>query len=384
VTEPDPSRLRVCFLSTVHPHPWAPTKGTFNAAMLAQLAEHCDVSAIVPVPWTERRGTGTERQHSYPAAYPRFWFLPRIAPMLLASALSRSVRRALETSPRPDVVLSYWTDPDGTAATRWATRIGIPSVVMVGGSDIMQLAADPRRRQRMLDTLRKASLVLTIGTRLKARLQELGLRGTPIEVFSRGVDACVFSPGDRGASRQRLGLPAGRPIVLWVGRFVPVKGLDVLIEALRDPSVRALRPLVLLAGTGPLRTALERDAAELVSSGIVRFVGSIAHAELPAWYRAADLVVLPSRSEGVPNVLLEAMACGTGFVASDVGSIRELADAPERDLVPPGDVPALARQLATRLSAPPIAPPPVPDARRQVQELAATLAAVAASHRSPS
>ena len=88
---------------------------------------------------------------------------------------------------------------------------------------------------------------------------------------------------------------------------------------------------------------LRRRAATLGVGAHVQFVGSQPLGELPAWYRAADLLVLPSRSEGVPNVLLEAIACGTPFIASRVGGIPEIASA--EALVEPGNAAALAERI---------------------------------------
>jgi glycosyltransferase involved in cell wall biosynthesis len=78
-------------------------------------------------------------------------------------------------------------------------------------------------------------------------------------------------------------------------------------------------------------------------------VGPVDHAQLPDWYRAADLTVLPSHSEGIPNVLLESLACGTPFVATSVGGVPEIAREPS-ELVPPGDPEALAAAIGRRLS----------------------------------
>jgi glycosyltransferase involved in cell wall biosynthesis len=152
-------------------------------------------------------------------------------------------------------------------------------------------------------------------------------------------------------AREALGLPGNRPIVLWVGRMVPVKGLDVLLEAWAAVLRTIPTALLVLVGEGDERAALERRAASLGDS--VRFAGARPHAELADWYRAADLLVLPSRSEGVPNVLLEALACGTPFVASDVGSVASLAT-PECEVVPAESPRALAGAIARALPAAPM------------------------------
>ncbi|HRP06986.1 MAG TPA: glycosyltransferase, partial [Gemmatimonadales bacterium] len=107
-----------------------------------------------------------------------------------------------------------------------------------------------------------------------------------------------------------------------------------------------------LAGDGPLRSRLERQARRAGLESRVRFIGAIRPESLPEWFAAADLVVLPSRSEGVPNVLLEAKACGRPFVASDVGAVRDVSDRPELELVPPEDPLALAGRIEARLAQP--------------------------------
>ena len=110
-----------------------------------------------------------------------------------------------------------------------------------------------------------------------------------------------------------------------------------------------------LLGSGPLRPDLERQVAELGLRDTVLFHGPKPHDELPDWFRAADLFVLPSRSEGVPGVLMEAMACGTPFVASRVGGVPEVAELGDGALVPPGDVDQMATAIREVLSRPPTA-----------------------------
>src|SRR5690606_34908907 len=97
-------------------------------------------------------------------------------------------------------------------------------------------------------------------------------------------------------ARNALKLPPGRPLLLWVGRMVPVKGLDVLLRAMASPEVLQSDVLLALVGDGPLRRRLERLASRLGIADRVIFAGAVDHAALPEWYAAADRLVLPSRS----------------------------------------------------------------------------------------
>jgi D-inositol-3-phosphate glycosyltransferase len=139
----------------------------------------------------------------------------------------------------------------------------------------------------------------------------------------------MFHPGDRVGARRELRL-GSNPVVLFVGRIQPLKGVDVAVRALgelRDPSAE----LVVVGGpSGPdggrEEDALHKLVAELGLEHRVRFVPPQPHDSLARWYRAADVCVVPSRSESFGLVALEAAACGTPVVAADVGGLRALVD----------------------------------------------------------
>jgi glycosyltransferase involved in cell wall biosynthesis len=135
----------------------------------------------------------------------------------------------------------------------------------------------------------------------------------------------------------------------------PEKGLDVLIDACaRLP--RDLDFSLHLAGDGPLREKLVEQMCRAGLAQRIVFAGTVPHDALPDWFRAADVTVLPSLSEGVPNVLLESIACGTPFVASDVGGVAEIADPRADRLTPAGDADALAAAIGEVLSRPSAGP----------------------------
>jgi len=140
-----------------------------------------------------------------------------------------------------------------------------------------------------------------------------------------GVDAHVFTPGDRGAARRRLGLPPDAPLLLTVRRLEPRMGLELLLEAFAI--LRAARPELELAivGDGSLRRKLVERRAGLGLEQAVRLAGRVPEDELVDWYRAADLFVLPTLAyEGFGLVTAEALACGTPVVGTPVGATPEL------------------------------------------------------------
>jgi glycosyltransferase involved in cell wall biosynthesis/peptidoglycan/xylan/chitin deacetylase (PgdA/CDA1 family) len=348
--------MRLTLLTNCFPSSIAATAGTFNLGLAKELAREHDVTAVVPIAWTDEwrawRGRGLRLPASRAAEmdgirtlFPRFWFPPRVARHKYDTFLDWSLRTTLQRlaeKHRPDVVLSYWAHPDGAVGVRWARKLGVPGWIMVGGSDVLLLARDRRRGEAIDRALREADGIITVSRDLAEAIISRGLSAEKVHVVYRGVDPQRFQAGNCRESRERLGMSDDRRVLAWVGRMVEVKGLDVLVSAVGEAKRRGGKFRLYLIGDGPQRSALQSlaDANDLNEHLV--FVGSVPHNQLPAWYQAADYTVLSSRSEGVPNVLLESHACGTPFIATAVGGVPEIAVAGVDTLVERGDVDALA------------------------------------------
>ncbi|MER7071970.1 D-inositol-3-phosphate glycosyltransferase [Terrabacter sp. NPDC000476] len=151
-----------------------------------------------------------------------------------------------------------------------------------------------------------------------------------VSVVPPGVDLSTFTPGDRGAARRELGLAPGGEVLLFVGRIQPLKAPDVLLRVaaellVRDPARRDRLTVAVVggpSGSGLSRPhELEELARTLGIEDVVRFVRPVDRARLAQWYRAADLVLVPSHSESFGLVAVEAQACGTPVVAARVGGL---------------------------------------------------------------
>lgn len=161
-----------------------------------------------------------------------------------------------------------------------------------------------------------------------------------------GVDVARFAAAEPLA-RADLGVDADTDLLLWVGRMDPIKGLDTLLAAL-DILRRARRVCLLLAGDGPERPAVEREGLRRDVLGALRLLGR--RDDVPRLVKSADLFVFPSRTEGFPNAVLEAMAGGLAVVTTDVPGCRDLVrDGRTGRLVPPDDPAALARVVGALL-----------------------------------
>jgi len=351
--------MRILLITEDFPNPLQPTRGTFNFEMARALAKVNDVVVVAYVSWRDEwrlkaGGRSLARMRSQDGIeihHPRYVYPPGVLrssyTWFLRQSVAGTVRQVLERF-APDVVMSYWLHPDGAVALRVAAGAGVPAVVMTGGSDLLVLTESRSRKACIADVLKRADAAVCVSEHLAREAARLAGPGTPVHLVRRGVDLNRFRPGDRAEARARLGWDPRRRTLLWVGRMVPVKGLDVLIDACaRLP--RDLDFALYLAGDGPLRGELASRAQQARLADRIVFAGAVPHGELADWYRAANVTVLPSRSEGVPNVLLESIACGTPFVASGVGGVPEIADPLADRLVPAEDAAALADAIADSL-----------------------------------
>lgn len=162
----------------------------------------------------------------------------------------------------------------------------------------------------------------------QAHLQDFyGADAAKIRVVPCGVDLEVFKPLDKAVSRRNLGFGLDDAIVLFVGRFSPVKGLDRLFQAIGLLRNHSRLRLVLVGGEGgnaPERKVLENLMVELGIQGLVQFADGVEHDRLAPFYSSADVLVLPSHYESFGLVSLEALACGTPVVATPVGAMEQI------------------------------------------------------------
>lgn len=186
-------------------------------------------------------------------------------------------------------------------------------------------------------TFPRAARVLPVSRFLQQAIEDYGIQAH-FEVLPNAVDTDLFHPPVQPR-------PPGPSRWLNVAMHVPVKGLDVLLAALATLKDPALDWELDLVGEGPEKRALENQAAVLGLQGRVRFPGLLPREEVARRMREADLFILPSLSENLPCVLLEAMASGLPVVASRAGGIPELINHEQGELVTPGDPEALAAAL---------------------------------------
>lgn len=247
-----------------------------------------------------------------------------LATPLYAVALRRAIRHQLGRR-RFDLVHAHWIVPNGVIAA--SVSLGPSLAIGLHGSDVF-LAEKPGVRRLARWALERARLLTGCSPELVDRVRALG--GFPEErsrVIPYGVDVAAFSPAPdrRGIWRAKLGIPTEAPLILGVGRMATKKGFQVLLEVLPDLLAAQPEAHVVLAGGGDL---LERFLAVASAwPGRVHLPGSVLRDTLPDLYRAADLFVLPAvhdskgNVDGLPNVILEAMASGLPVVASGISGI---------------------------------------------------------------
>jgi glycosyltransferase involved in cell wall biosynthesis len=185
------------------------------------------------------------------------------------------------------------------------------------------------------------------GRAAKEIARELNMEPEEFQVLPNGVDTGRYTPsGDRGEVRRRLGLPLDRRIILNVGNLKPVKGHDILLEAMGRMNGGAANVTLVVVGQDYRNGALQEWAASRLSHCDIRFVGR--QDDVLPWYQAADLFVLPSQSEGMSNALLEAMACGLPVIATEVGGNGDVVQHGRTGLLIQPDCP---QQLADVITA---------------------------------
>jgi teichuronic acid biosynthesis glycosyltransferase TuaC len=342
-------RARILSLCCLYPNPLQPNQGIFVQRRLQHLAELADLRVVSPFAVVQygnppgkrlrvgERGCPPQRMDGVlQVAHPR-WFYPPLSgsfiPFWLASQLYRTVARIHRDFPF-EIIDTHFGFPDGIAGAMCSSALGIPFTMTLRGNE-------PKHSQSRLgrwlmgQALRRASAVFPVSERLRRFAISLGADPDRVRTIPNGVDGDTFYPRDRRACRVKHGFPLDTPLILSAGALVERKGHHRIIEALRH---LAPARLAIAGGPGPEGQYENRLRGQVRDSGLessVRFLGAVPPETLAEWMSAADVFCLASTNEGWPNVVHEALACGTPVVATDVGAIPEMLAGGHRGLVVP-------------------------------------------------
>jgi teichuronic acid biosynthesis glycosyltransferase TuaC len=187
--------------------------------------------------------------------------------------------------------------------------------------------------------------VLTVSEDLRSAAISQGASPERVRTIPNGCDRTIFYPRDRSVCRAKLGINSEARLVLFVGWLAPLKGLPELVAAFSQVRREFVNAELVCIGEGPLKQML---CATAPGDG-VRALGAKTSVEIADWLGACDMLCLPSRSEGCPNVVVEALASGRPVIATRVGGIPELVDDRSGILVPFGDSSKLASAICEGL-----------------------------------
>ena len=357
--------MRILLFSSLFPNSVMPQFGLFvqrRAEAVARRGVQMRVVAPVPyfpgflpvprwrayaqVPARERLGKTAVTHPRYlhapgPGMYTQAWSLARAALPHL-----RELRRDFDFQ----LIDAHYVYPDGVAAVHLARALGVPCVITARGSDINLLPRHALVRRQITSALQRADALVAVSGALAASMRKLGAPADKLHVIPNGVDRDVFHHGEPAAGRRKIGIYSDEKMLLSVGNLNELKGHALVVEAVARLRARGIRVSYHIIGAGEEESRLEARIAALGLQGYVHLQGPVANERLRPWYQAASLFVLASSREGWPNVLNEALACGTPVVATKVGGVPEIVRHGDNGLLMERSVEAIAAAIEAGLA----------------------------------
>nr|WP_281501197.1 glycosyltransferase [Erythrobacter sp. F6033] len=327
-------------ISTLYPNAPNPRFGTFVARSLEGLAQRGDWRVTVvnpiglpPVVFGRYQSLADldplSIEEGIPVHRPRFTLIPKVGARRNAATIAKAILpaiRAIHAEQPIDLIDAQFFFPDGPAAAIVAKEMSLPLSIKARGSDITYWGQQDAILEQMKDAAEQATGLLAVSEALKREMISLGMPGDKITVHYTGLDRNRFRPLDHTQLRSQVGqelgfdLPDTVPMLACVGALTGRKGQDRIIAAL--PSIEGAR--LVIVGKGEDEAKCRELTRSVGVTDRVHFTGSIDHDLLPLILSAADVMVLPTENEGLANAWVEALACGTPVVTTDVGGAREL------------------------------------------------------------
>lgn len=363
-------KKHIMVLSLEYPKPSLPFQGAFTAQFAKALAKQSQVTVICPTPWfpkskillsffpEKKPWTTIPKTHidgNIKIHYLPFFTVPFIFRYLNALSIALACRKTVKnihSTNAIDVLHAYGVYPDGVAAALLSKWLNIPNVITALGSDVNKEMQVTLKRKQSLWALHRAATVIGVSKDLVKTLIHYGVNKNKVHWVPTGVCRTTFkaqpvssdskTTNDHDIVSDQLlsssALDTSKKIVLFVGRLHPVKGLEILLEAASIlKKEKRLGFVIVLIGEGPLLQSLSNSAKALGISESVIFIGPQPQTIVAQWMHAANLLCLPSHMEGLPNVILEALAQSLPVVASNVGGIPEVISHNKNGLLVPAN-----------------------------------------------
>lgn len=357
--------MNVLVISHLFPNPYVPSYGTFVREQLEALKRYQvagDVDVFIALYTDEgKRLIQNELQEDYcyldkeksfnlyyvrgiRSGYPL-----RISLVIILYRFYLLLRR-LNREKQYSLIHAHFAYPDAVMGMILSRLFSIPMVTTCHGSDIFQLTRKVSTRMLIRMALRRSKRIFCVSKALADKVRSLGVESDRLAVVCNGIDLSVFHPTNKESARHKTGLPMDHRALMYVGNLKESKGvLDLLKAFILVRGKREDLQLVFI-GDGPCRKDMMDFIDENGLGSSVSLVGSQGRDLIPLWMSAADMLVLPSHSEGFGLVLAEALACGTPVIGTDVGGIPEIINSPEVGLLAPsGRVDALGEKIEEAL-----------------------------------
>ncbi|MFT5756253.1 MAG: glycosyltransferase involved in cell wall biosynthesis [Alteromonadaceae bacterium] len=308
-------------ITNLYPLPWEPNRATFNKQQFEQLDEVYKRNMLIPVAfrdWFRNRKSFKQTEN---IRYVPYFYIPKIGRRFYSIFLFLSIliHSGLWLKRKKNHILfASWAFPEAVV-TSWLSKIYKTKFYFkVHGSDINLHGDIKPRAIQIVAASKQANAIISVSNALKEKMVSMGVNKSKVSVIYNGVNHQVF-----GAIEVT---PTATPYVLFVGNLKKEKGIFELLDGFAEICHLYPNLELVYAGPGSNQGALLKQAELLNIADKVRLLGTVNHQDLPQLMVNAKLVALPSYNEGVPNVLLEAMACGTPVLASRVGGIPEVVD----------------------------------------------------------
>ena len=351
--------MKVLSVSHLFPNRFSPNYGIFVKERVKAVSENIDSKIIAPLPYFPMIGfferykgiNRIERIEKFDNVfvhYPRHIVIPKyfkfIDGYLYYLSMNAFFSRMIKDY-HIDLLDLHWVYPDAYAGLKWAKRFKKKIIVTVRGDKSICYFERSIRKRLLIKTLRSVDHIIAVSTDLRNKVvSEYGVDDNCVTVIPNGIDTRNFFLIDKKEALKLCGLERGKRYILSLSRLSKEKGLEYLFRAFSFLNCTDL--ILLVAGSGPLKGELFKLASDLNISNNVRFIGEVDHNEAYKWYNAADVFCLPSIGEGCPNVIIEALACGTPIVSTRVGGIPDLVISQDYGLlVQPSDAISLSRAL---------------------------------------